>query len=291
MESLAMRKYSLTVVLVGILAAVAMPQNVLAQNCGCAPNLCCSQFGFCGLGNDYCGTGCKGGPCFSKSPGGASVASIVSPAFFNGIINQARSDCVGKRFYTRQAFLTAHDSFPDFGKLGSDVDSKREIAAFFAHATHETERKLSFFSTEHRFFTKAHYSYFCYTEEIDKSNRYCENSPQYPCAPGKSYHGRGPIQLTGNINYGNAGKALGLNLLNNPELVATNPVVSFKTALWYWMNAVRPVVRQGFGATIKAINGRIECGGGAPQKVQRRIGFYTAYCKQLGVDPGPNLSC
>ena len=140
-----MRKNLLTVVLVGILAALVMPQNVLAQNCGCAPNLCCSQFGFCGLGNDYCGTGCKQGPCFSKSPSGVSVASIVSPGFFNGIINQARSDCVGKRFYTRQAFLNAVDSFPDFGKLGSDVDSKREVAAFFAHTTHETERKFSYF--------------------------------------------------------------------------------------------------------------------------------------------------
>ena len=132
---------------------------------------------------------------------------------------------------------------------------------------------------------------FCYTEEINKSNRYCETSPQYPCAPGKSYYGRGPIQLTGNINYGKAGNDLKLNLLNNPEMVASDPVVSFKTALWYWMVAVRPVVSQGFGATIKAINGAVECGGKEPQRVQRRIGFYTDYCKQLGVDPGANLSC
>ncbi|KAK8556399.1 hypothetical protein V6N13_064433 [Hibiscus sabdariffa] len=136
MESLPTAKSLLTLLLLGILAASAM-----AQNCGCAPDLCCSQYGYCGRGNDYCGTGCKQGPCFSKSPsaGGVSVATVVSPEFFNGIINQARADCVGKRFYTRQAFLTALDSFPDFGKLGSDVESKREIAAFFAHATHETE--------------------------------------------------------------------------------------------------------------------------------------------------------
>ena len=74
-------------------------------------------------------------------------------------------------------------------------------------------------------------------------------------------------------------------------MVATDPVVSFKTAFWNWMNAIRPVVSQGFGATIKAINGRRECGGEEPPKVQRRIGFYTDYCKQLGVDPGANLSC
>ena len=74
-------------------------------------------------------------------------------------------------------------------------------------------------------------------------------------------------------------------------MVANDPVVSFKTALWYWINAVRPVVSQGFGATIKAINGRRDCGGVEPQKVQHRIGFCTDYCKQLGVDPGANLSC
>ncbi|KAH1047220.1 hypothetical protein J1N35_038004 [Gossypium stocksii] len=273
MESLAMGKKLLTSVLVGLVVASAITQTVLAQNCGCAPNLCCSQHGYCGQGNDYCGTGCKEGPCFSKSPTGASVASIVSPQFFNGIINQARADCAGKKFYTRQAFLTALDSFPDFGKLGSDVESKREIAAFFAHATHETE-------------------FFCYTEEQDKSNSYCEANSKFPCAPGKSYHGRGPLQLTGNTNYGNAGNALKLDLLKNPEMVANDPVVSFKGSLWYWMTAVRPVIGQGFGATIKAINGRLECGVPAAQdKVQRRIRFYTDYCKQLGVDPGPSLSC
>lgn len=134
------------------------------------------------------------------------------------------------------------------------------------------------------------FAVFCHTEESDKSNSYCTPSSEYPCAPGKSYHGRGPIQITGNLNYGQAGKALKLNLLNSPEMVATDPVVSFKTSLWYWMTAVRPVFSQGFGATIKAINGPLECGKQS-DKVQRRIGFFRDYCKQLGVDPGANLSC
>ncbi|XVE80949.1 hypothetical protein DITRI_Ditri15bG0022800 [Diplodiscus trichospermus] len=273
MASLAVRKNLLTYVLVGILAAAMVHQNVLAQNCGCAPNLCCSQYGYCGTGNEYCGPGCKGGPCYSKSPsGGVSVATIVSPQFFNGIKNQAGANCVGKNFYTREAFLKALGSFPDFGKRGSEVESKREIAAFFAHATHETE-------------------HFCFKEEIDKRNSYCQNSPKYPCAPGKAYYGRGPLQLTGSDNYGQAGDALKLNLLNNPELVATDPVVSFKTALWYWKVAVQPVIGKGFGETIKAINGPVECGGKERDKVQRRVGFFTDYCKQFGVDPGPNLYC
>ncbi|KAG2577589.1 hypothetical protein PVAP13_6NG197300 [Panicum virgatum] len=30
----------------------------------CSNNFYCSQFGYCGLGGDYCGTGCQSGPCF-----------------------------------------------------------------------------------------------------------------------------------------------------------------------------------------------------------------------------------
>ncbi|XVE80954.1 hypothetical protein DITRI_Ditri15bG0023300 [Diplodiscus trichospermus] len=238
MDSFAVRKNLLTYVLVGILAAAAVHRNVLAQN---------------------------------SPSGGVLVDTIVSPEFFDGIKNQARADCAGKNFYTRDAFLNALGSFPDFGKRGSDVESKREIAAFFAHATHETGN-------------------FCYTEENDKSDSHCQNNPMYPCAPGKSYYGRGPLQLTGNENYGKAGAELKLDLLNNPELVATDQVVSFKTALWYWKVAVQPVIGQGFGKTINAIN-PIECGGKDRPKVESRIGFYTNYCKQFGVDPGPNLDC
>ena len=62
--------------------------------------------------------------------------------FFNGIINQAGASYVGKNFYTRAAFLDALNSFNQFGTIGSSDDSKREIAAFFAHVTHETGCKI-----------------------------------------------------------------------------------------------------------------------------------------------------
>jgi len=35
---------------------------------------------------------------------------------------------------------------------------------------------------------------YCFVTERDKSNRYCDGSG--PCSAGKSYYGRGPIQLT-----------------------------------------------------------------------------------------------
>jgi hypothetical protein len=71
------------------------------------------------------------------STDGGSVADIVTQDFFNGIINQADASCAGKNFYTRVAFLDALNSFNQFGKIGSTDDSKREIAAFFAHVTRE----------------------------------------------------------------------------------------------------------------------------------------------------------
>ena len=70
-----------------------------------------------------------------------SVADEVTEAFFDGIIDQADSGCAGKNFYTRSAFIDALDSYSEFGTEGSDDNSLREIAAFFAHVTHETGRK------------------------------------------------------------------------------------------------------------------------------------------------------
>lgn len=135
---------------------------------------------------------------------------------------------------------------------------------------------------------------FCYIEEINGASRnYCDdkNFPQYQCAPGKTYYGRGPIQLSWNYNYAQCGQSLGQDFLRQPELVSSNPTLAFRTALWFWVNNVRPVLNQGFGATIRAIDGDLECNGRSPDKVNARISYYIDYCGQLGVDPGPNLSC
>jgi len=72
--------------------------------------------------------------------------------------------------------------------------------------------------------------------------------------------------------------------------VGSNPTVAFRKGLSFWINSVRPVLNQGFGATIRAING-MECNGGNSGAVKARIGYYRDYCRQLGVDPGHNLSC
>ncbi|CAA7404541.1 unnamed protein product [Spirodela intermedia] len=257
--------------------AVFFLDSTAAQNCECSSDLCCSRWGYCGTGSEYCGTGCQEGPCDATPPTNPVVVSdIVTEAFFNGITNEVAPDCPGKNFYSRSVFLQALGSFPGFGTEGTEDDSKREIAAFFAHVTHETGS-------------------FCYIEEINgPSKDYCdEENTQYLCVPGKGYYGRGPLQLSWNFNYGPAGESIGFDGLGSPETVAEDPLVAFKTSLWFWMNNVhsRIVSGEGFGATIRAINGALECDGGNPATVTARVEYYTDYCNQLGVAPGDNLRC
>ena len=50
---------------------------------------------------------------------------------------------------------------------------------------------------------------------------------------GYRYRGRGIFQLTGRANYEKYGKALGLDLVNNPDMAA-NPEVALRIACEYW---------------------------------------------------------
>jgi len=76
---------------------------------------------------------------------------------------------------------------------------------------------------------------------------------------GVKYKGRGPIQITGRSNYAAAGKALGIDLINHPELAAT-PQYGFQVAAWYWnshnLNQYADQNTQaGFDKITKIING------------------------------------
>ena len=119
------------ILFVGVLA-VALPGPVLAQNCDCDAGRCCS---------------CQAGPCFKTPSSNVPVPAVVTEGFFDRIIDQADASCAGKNFYTRAAFLDALKSYPRFGTEAYVDDSLYEIAAFFAHVTHETGRKIlsSFF--------------------------------------------------------------------------------------------------------------------------------------------------
>ena len=73
---------------------------------------------------------------------------------------------------------------------------------------------------------------------------------------GHRFRGRGCIQLTGHSNYWHAGKALGVDFVMQPDLVAT-PKYAALTAGWFWdtqkLNALADVGN--WVAMTKKING------------------------------------
>ncbi|MQL84243.1 hypothetical protein Taro_016742 [Colocasia esculenta] len=236
------------------------------------------------------------------------AASIATEAIYNSLfLHKDDNACPARGFYPYSAFVEATRRFPRFGGAGSPDTRKREIAAFLAQISHET---TGGWATA----PDGPYSWgLCFKEEISPQSNYCDSSnTRWPCYPGKSYHGRGPIQLSWNYNYGPAGMALGFDGLRNPEVVANNSVVAFQTALWFWMTPQQPkpschdvmVGRYrptaadvaanrtaGFGLVTNIINGGLECGIAGDSRVNDRIGYYGRYTQIFGVGVGPNVDC
>ncbi|WP_331352891.1 glycoside hydrolase family 19 protein [Cellvibrio sp. UBA7671] len=210
---------------------------------------------------------------------GTGFAAVVSESQFNQMFPGRNS------FYTYAGLVAASKTYPAFAGTGDLAAKKREAAAALANFSHETGGLV-------------------YVTEIAQGE-YCgdwDNNPSTcPCAPGKRYFGRGPIQLSWNGNYCAAGAALGLDLRANPDLVSQNATVAWQTALWFWMTqsgaGYRPahdsmVGGFGFGETIRTINGSLECNGGNPAQVQSRINEYNRFLNILGTSAGPgNLGC
>ena len=208
--------------------------------------------------------------------GGTGIAAILSESTFNSMFPGRNG------FYTYSALVAAANTFSAFATTGTTDQRKREVAAFLANIAHETGNLV-------------------YTEEINKSVM-CDTSwgpPGCGCASGKMYYGRGPIQLSWNGNYCAAGNALGVDLKNQPELVSQNATISWRTGFWFWMTQAgagsKPahdgIIQNGFGETIRSINGALECNGRNPAQVQSRINNYTKFCNMLGVSVGSNTGC
>ncbi|MBT7445168.1 MAG: hypothetical protein HN790_14530 [Methylococcales bacterium] len=132
------------------------------------------------------------------------------------------------------------------------------------------------------------------------------------CSSGNTYHGRGPMQLSWNYNYGLMGEMLDIDLLSNPQLLTTDGVLSFRSAIWFWMTTQSPKPSNhdvmtgkwvpssedvnagrlpGFGMTINVINGGLECNQPHNGKTKDRVGFYQTITQNLGVAAGDNLQC
>ena len=207
-------------------------------------------------------------------------------------------------------------SFCNEGSLGA---RKQELSAFLGNISHETTGGGS----EEK--TKTWGLYF--REEVAWQNGgggigYVQAHDIYPPTSGKSYHGRGPIQISWNYNYGQLSEFLYGDkqiLLDNPEYICPakpqDATLAFMSAIWFWMTPQTPKpschqvyagtwnpsaediskgrTRSKFGMTIFIINGGLECGGvtSNDHRVVDRVEFYKRYIQSLGETPESKCDC
>lgn len=209
-----------------------------------------------------------------------------------GITKVVRQDSDWDQPWAKVKPLTSYQiDYGDFCNVNSIPLSKKELAAFFAQVAHETRAGKDGQYDDGLMLKK----------EMDTLNAYTTENKIYPAAPNKKYYGRGPLQLSYNGNYGFASDCLFGDknvLLNQPDLVTGDPVLAFKTAIYFWMTpqSLKPSAHQvmsgnwkptpedtklgriqGFGMTINIINGALECNKGENREMNDRIGFYRHF--------------
>jgi chitinase len=210
---------------------------------------------------------------------GCGFANLVPKTVFDTIFPPAGRN----RVYTYEGLVEALawaegvKRLAGFATTGDLNACKREVAAFLAHVAHE--------------------SGFLRTAEESSKKPYCQSAAGCVCDPASTdqtrwYYGRGPLQLSYNYHYCAIGKDVGVDLLQMPGLLATDPVLTWKSAIWFWMGragAGTMTCHQaitgtaGFGETVRTVNGGIDCGDAA--KVKVRVDLYLRYLKQLGGEP------
>ena len=218
-----------------------------------------------------------------------------------------------KDFYSFAAFLRAAKMFPQFLGEGDSIAQHRELAAFLANVSHETSGGWD--DAPGTYFKWGLY----YVEEKGCEHgcpSYSDTSKKkYLPLVGKSYHGRGPLQISWNYNYAQFSEKYFGNqkiLLEHPEMVANDAVLCFASAIWFWMTEQYPKPSchdimcgkwepekkdidngrlPGFGAVVNVINGGLECGENHSDNTKYRYGFYQYFCQYFKVTPGPNAEC
>merc|ERR1712051_351454 len=196
--------------------------------------------------------------------------------------------------------------------LAARVMRVLELAAFLAQTSHETTGGWATAPGGPQAWG------YCFKEEVGCDSgtctQYCaagnpcaDKGFDRTCAPGQTYHGRGPMQLSWNYNYGYFSEALlgdASVLLNHPSQLTSDPVLAYKAAIWFWMTAQAPKPSchavltgqwspstadqqlgrtAGFGMCTNIINGGIECNKPTDAKVTDRVEFFKRYLSILKV--------
>jgi len=125
------------------------------------------------------------------------------------------------------------------------INTRLRKAAFLGQVAHESG-ELKWF---HEFASGMEY-------DISRNPKKAKELGNVNPGDGPRYKGRGPIQITGRNNYIKCGKAVGLDLVDHPD-VATEPNVAFRTAGWFWdSNHLNPLADEGnYKLITRRING------------------------------------
>ena len=207
------------------------------------------------------GAGAAAAMAFAPAPEAAMNAPAAGPAAQPAAaVKQAPQQAAGPEAALTRAAKAA-------GLKGT------ELAQFLAQCAHETGD-------------------FAHMEELGGNKYLAQYDPTVNPAKAKAlgntqagdgakYKGRGFIQITGKANYTKAGQALGIDLVNNPDLAA-KPDVAAKIAVWYWQNRVSPYV-QNFSDT-RSVTKRINPGLAG---LQDRVENFKDYQQQVAGTAAP----
>ena len=111
-----------------------------------------------------------------------------------------------------------------------------ELAQFLAQAKHES---WNFSRLQEKPQPKVK-DYFAKKYDIKFAPKTAKILGNKHAGDGANYYGRGYIQLTGRDNYRMAGQALGLDLVNHPELAA-DPANAAKIAVWFFQHKTKNI--------------------------------------------------
>ncbi|RMS72361.1 Glycoside hydrolase protein [Pseudomonas syringae pv. aceris] len=107
------------------------------------------------------------------------------------------------------------------------IDTRLRIAAFIAQIGHE--------SGQLRYVRELGSDSYLAKYDTGQLALRLGNTPEAD-GDGQLYRGRGLIQITGRANYAECGEALGLDLLQQPELLE-RPEHAAMSAAWFWHRA------------------------------------------------------
>ncbi|CAF1252078.1 unnamed protein product [Adineta steineri] len=219
-------------------------KRLVRSSCFCSKNECCSKWGYCGKTDAYCGEGCQSGPC-NISPNTQHGNFDITPETFACIFPMIKPDLRAQRYKGLMEAMRL---------MNWKLSNSTEAAVFFTHVSHETDGLKTLAE---------------YCSDQGTCNNYQSSWCSIQARPNIKYFGRGWFQLSYPCNYYNAGNALAIDLLKNPDLVSHSDKIAAATAIWYYKETGMDILAQqgDFGSTTRKLN-EYECSGKAGYHMQ-----------------------